>query len=452
MVTVAWFGNMDAITPDLIRQLRDGIGLTALIPDDYRVHHSGFRLAEELLERSPLADWPHRPTVSHHRAVYGLAADAAPVFAGIVGPAYDDTRLLRVMEEAARQGIEVWAHVGLWGYGGDIRPELGLVDDQGQPIAKEDEQWGVPMCPNDTVMRNWVAETLQAAVRQYGTPAIDLDHGHFPPLASFSGLFGCCCPRCAHQARAWGYDWEALLTALADLRRGVAGLGRAGFRRAAERAPDFASFLVEVSGNAALGDWFHFRVQSVTEHMRFITEAIHRVRGDDCPVDSHIFPPSIAFLSGQDLPQWETAVDRITPGWGPVVGWDECQLHSIGLWAERLCQWVPDLDEEEALHAVYRLLGYDALAMPATVAGLRAGQFNKAEVVAHEIRRAGACLSGSKPFLPPYRPIGLGPAEAEQWGDAVVGVGAAGLVTGGQLSPQVMHTMSAVVARLEGAN
>lgn len=445
MRTVAWFGNIDTITPDWIRQLRDGLGLTALIPDDYLVHHSGFRLPDELLARSPWRDWPSLPTTARHRQVFRLGPSAAPVFAGVVGPQYDDSRLLRLIEEATRQGVEVWAHIGLWGYGGDIVPELGFLDDQGLPIAEDDQQWGVPICPNAAPERAWVAESIQEAVRRYGVAAIDLDHGHFPPLASFTGLFGCCCPRCEAQARSWGYDWRALLTALADLRRGLSALTPARLRRMADSAADLPAFLVALSDNPSLREWFGFRVRTVNEHMRALSEVVHATKGSAFLVDSHLFPPSIAYLCGQEFKTWQDTVDRLTPGWGPVVGWDECQVHSMAAWALRLCRHVPGLTEEAALQVIYRLLGYDALAMPTAIAPLRAGRFPRGWVVAHEIRRAGELLSASKPFLPPYRPTDLPPGEAAALGDALLSVGAAGYVTGGLLGHDVMATMRSTI-------
>ena len=51
MRTVAWFGAIGSLLqPGVIHRLRDAIGLTAVIPDDYTPHHSGFRLPADVQE------------------------------------------------------------------------------------------------------------------------------------------------------------------------------------------------------------------------------------------------------------------------------------------------------------------------------------------------------------------------------------------------------------------
>ena len=441
MTTVAWFGPIEAITPEMIRRLRDGIGLTALIPDSHMVHHSGYRMPEDLLARSPLAMWQEQPGLGVHRKAVGLRSDASPVFPGIVGPRCDDSLFLKVIEQAGKLGVEVWAHAGLWGYGGDVFPNLALVDDLGKAIPEEYGCWGVPICPNNPEVRNWTAECLQYIVTHYDVKEIDVDHGHYPPPASIASLLGCCCSWCQAYARALGYDWEAMKAALSALRRRITGLEAAHFLRAIEFSYSLFDFLGYWGYDAALLDWYRFRTRSVTAHMAYLTRAVHDVVGDACPVDSHLFPPSVAFLAGQDFAEWEKAVDRLTPGWGPVVGWCEAQINTFIVWAAKLCQTVPDLDEAVALAAIYRLFGYDALNMPGSIAALQAGQFPKGSVWALEIRKAGALLSGSKPFLPPYRPVGLSALEAGEWAEAIKAVKAAGFVTGGDLSDETMKIM-----------
>ncbi len=445
MTTVAWFGGIEAITPDMIRRLRDGIGLTALIPDSHMVHHSGYRMPEDLLARSPLATWQKQPGLAAHRRAVGLRSDASPVFPGIVGPRYDDSLLLKVIEQASKLGVEVWAHAGLWGYGGDVFPELALVDECGKTIPEEYGGWGVPICPNNTAVRDWTAECLQYIVTHYDVKELDVDHGHYPPPASITSLLGCCCSWCQARAGALGYDWEPMKAALSGLRQRVASLRPADLKRAMDLSYSFFDFLGFFDCDSALLDWYRFRTRSVTEHMAYLTQAVHNAVGANCPVDSHLFPPSVAFLSGQDFPEWEQAVDRLTPGWGSVVGWGEAQTNTFIVWAEKLGQAMPDVDEAVILRAIYRFFGYDMLNMPGSVTALREGQFPKGKVWALEIRKAGALLSGNKPFFPPYRPIGVSEEDAAEWSEAIKAVGAAGFVTGGELSDETMKVMRAAL-------
>ncbi|MCZ7542978.1 MAG: hypothetical protein M5R40_05310 [Anaerolineae bacterium] len=447
MPIVAWFGSIDAMQPDMIRRLKDGIGLTAVIPDDYTPHHSGFRLPDDVLERGPIARWQDHPVrVERHRKTIGLGPNATPVFPGIAPPAYDDSKLLRLLDEAEKLGVEVWAHLGLWGYGGDIFPELALHDDQGNTIAEEYLYWGVPICPNNVAVRDWTAECLQYIARHYGFKAMDVDHGHFPPPASLASLFGCCCPRCAARARDLGYDFPAMVAALSDLRRRMSSLTLAHFKKAGGLAYNFFDFLSLLGHDTRLLDWFRFRSQVVAEHMAALTQAVHAAVGDACPVDSHLFPPAIAFLSGQDFPTWEGAVDRLTPGWGPVVGWVESQVNSFAVWARKLCAYVDGLDERTALTVIYRLFGYDQLPMPHTVAELVQDRMPVpgvpvAAILALEIEKAAARFSGAKPFLPPFRVQNLTLDELAQVGAVIKSVGAAGFVTGGNFSDDQLTAM-----------
>jgi hypothetical protein len=431
MPTTAWFGSIDSMNVDTIRRLRDQMGLTAVIPDDYTPHHSGFRMPKELLDRSPLAQWQSQPTVDAHRKTHGLSPQASPVFPGIVGPIYDDGRLLRLIEDCDRLGVEVWAHLGLWGYGGDIFPDLALQDDRGQTIPQEYAYWGVPICPNNTEVRDWTAECLQHIVTHYGVKGLDVDHGHYPPPASISSLFGCCCHHCHERARAWGYDWEAMLAALADLRLRFGQLDRDEFERVAGLSYSFLDFLGRLGYSSDLLDWFRFRSQSVTEHMRALTEAVHEVAGHTCPVDSHLFPPAIAFLSGQDMPSWQTAVDRLTPGWGAVVGWIESQANSFAVWARTLCRELEGLEEPTALQVIYRFFGYDALPMPSSGAELEAGSVPRAEILALEIAKAASLFGDATPFLPPFPMYQLTSDDRLVVGEAVQSAGATGFVTTG---------------------
>lgn len=441
MKTVAWFGSIDSMQDEAICRLRDGIGLTALIPDDYTPHHSGFRLPEDLLAASPLHHWQEQPGVDRHRRIIGLGPRATPVFPGVVTPPYDDAKLLRLIDRATRLGVDVWAHLGLWGYGGDVFPELGLVDDRGESIPEEYIHWGVPICPNNTAVRDWTGACLQYIARNYAVKEIDVDHGHFPPPASIASLFGCCCPHCQAKAAALGYDFPAMKDALATLRQRIRTLTLPQFKQAAGRSFSFVDFLAILGHDSLLLDWFNFRAQSVADHMASLTAAVHDAVGDACPVDSHLFPPAIAYLSGQDFAIWENAVDRLTPGWGDVVGWELSQANTFAIWAEKLCAHVTGLDEAMALTVIYRLFGYEQVAMPLTTTELRAGRIPVADVMGLEIQRAAAAFSGRKPFFAPYRPYGVPVEDVRRLGEIVRDCSPAGFVTGGNLDEATMRAM-----------
>jgi hypothetical protein len=270
---------------------------------------------------------------------------------------------------------------------------------------------------------------------------IDVDHGHYPPPASITSLFGCCCPRCEARATALGYDFTAMKAALGTLRRRMSSLTAGQLKRAADRSFSFLDLLGVLGHDPALLDWFKFRTQTVAEHMGALTAAVHAAVGDTCPVDSHLFPPAIAYLSGQDYATWEDSVDRLTPGWGAVVGWDLSQTNTFATWVRKLCSQVRSLDEATALAVIYRLFGYDRLAMPLSAAELSAGRFPVAQVMGLEIERAAASFSGRKPFFAPYRSYGFSLEDVRYLGEIVKTYSPAGFITGGNLDDATMAAM-----------
>lgn len=397
------FSEIYVFTKENLRNLRDYAGITAVIPDEYSTHHSGFRLPEELACGGPLAGWQkRREAVERHARVNNLKQGAWPVFPGIAGVT-DDSLLLKLIEEAGELGMEVWAHMGLWGYTGDILPEIGLVQFTGEPLPEEDLFWGFPLCPNNDELIAWEGECMAYAARNYNVAGIDSDHGHYSPAASLHSIFGCTCERCEDKAIRWGYDFNAIKRALKSLRDAFLSITEARFLEASGKAETFTDLLVRLADDEALLDWFRFREQTVTNHMSHLKQAVHNAAGDRCPLDSHYMPPSIALFSGQRMESWEKCIDRFTPGWGPVVGWDQTPALSIANIAKKLSAY-GQFPAEKILPELIRLFGYgDDGILPCDLKKLETIDYSKAAAFLHEIRLAKGQISPEIPFLPPFR-------------------------------------------------
>ena len=100
-----------------------------------------------------------------------------------------------------------------------------------------------------------------------------------------------------------------------------------------------------------------------------MTRAVLSLRaaaGPDAVFGSDVFAPSIALLGGHQYSAWESSVDFITGGstTSKVVGWARGVTSLAGEWAPALCDAVDGLEEAEALALIYRLFGYDDLALP----------------------------------------------------------------------------------------
>ncbi len=133
---IAWFCDLEALHENLgiLRLLRDEVGLTTLVPESHLSHTSGFTASAEVIAASPLEDWRDSSTLRLHRAAFHIAEPAFPVLPGVVG-GFDDTPLLRVIDECRRLGLEVWGHAGLWCYGGEVFPSLAARDLFGHTFA-----------------------------------------------------------------------------------------------------------------------------------------------------------------------------------------------------------------------------------------------------------------------------------------------------------------------------
>ena len=401
--TRAMFGEIYTFTQNNMKSVRDNLGITAVIPDEYTFHFSGFKLPPELTENGPLAGWRDRSReLARHQEVYSLSCDAWPVFPGIAGQC-DDRNLQILIEEADKLGMEVWGHIGLWGYCGDIMPEIGFKQVTGEPLQDSGLYWGNPLCPNNDELIKWTGDCLAYAASHYGIKAMDTDHGHFPPAVNLDGVFGCTCAFCAEKAARWGYDFDAMKGAVKKLKSAVSAVTSARFTLAAGKSENFLQFLVNLAEEDALNNWFAFRMHSVNNHMATLTHRVHKSVGNDCPVDSHYMPPSIAALSGQAIPGWEKTIDRFTPGWGAVVGWDQTPALSIAAIARRfnaVCGLSPSL----CLPELVRLFGYeDAGILPLDVDQLEALDYNINKAMLHEIRLAKTQLSEDMPSLFPFR-------------------------------------------------
>ena len=188
--------------PDLLPRLRDEIGLTTIMPESPICHTSGFRVSDELTRRDPFADWRTRGD-----AYPKIAEGIYPPVAGIVG-GFDDAPLLRLLESAQKAGIEVWGHIGLWSYGGDVYPEYAMRDIEDQPLDMRYRQWGIGLCPSRKEINDWTSDCLVYAAKRYNLDGYCVDHARYPAPANLHALFACGCAYCQRAATALGYDFS----------------------------------------------------------------------------------------------------------------------------------------------------------------------------------------------------------------------------------------------------
>jgi len=272
-----WFCSTEYVAEhlDALRKLKGEIGLTTIMPESSVCHTSGFRASEEIARRGPFEDWRSRAD-RWPRAKEGIY----PPVAGTAG-GFDDTPLLRVIEECRKVGIEIWGHIGLWSYGGDVFPEYAMVDLEDRPLDMRYKTWGIGLCPSRKRITDWTRECLVDVVRRYDIDGFDVDHARYPAPANVHSLFACGCPECRGEAERLGYDFPGMKAAMLRVRDRVNGLTADRVRRAADTGPGFWDVLSYLGEDRGVVDWLTFRCVLLAERMREFRDAVQAAAGPE---------------------------------------------------------------------------------------------------------------------------------------------------------------------------
>jgi hypothetical protein len=398
----AWFGDINIFDPEYLKRLKEIAGITGIIPDNYRIHLPGYHVSEEILDKSPFprgwTEWP----ASKRDVIAGGDVDIEyPVFAGIAVQT-DDAPVLRLLDDCNKLGLEVWGHIGLWGYSGNIFPEWGFVDVFNKTINEKLSPWQIPLCPSEERVRAFEAESITDVIKRYDFPAVNLDHGHFPPLVNIHGLMGCGCERCREKAALYGFNFEEMKDALEHFVKSFKLLTFKRLKSIYDNASSFVDCLSLMGVQQSLYDWFRFRTSLVSEHISDVTNRIFTKLNKKIPVDSHMMPPSIAHLCGQNIKKWAKSVEYVSAGWGSVVGWDAAQIYSFAALAEKIVEAVPETSESFALDFIYRIFGYEKLGLPHSVKELKSHKFDSYEIYKKEILLADALLQDDGRIMYPF--------------------------------------------------
>ena len=422
-----WFCSTEHVAeqPDVLKKLRDAIGLTTIMPESHICHTSGFRASEEIEARGPFEDWRSR-TELWPKAEQGIY----PPVAGTVG-GFDDTPLLRVIEMAREAGIEIWGHLGLWCYGGNVFPEYAMEDVEGRPLDMRYLRWGIGLCPSRRSINDWTRDCLVDVVGRYDVDGFCVDHARYPMPANLSSLAGCGCGSCQEAAEELGYDFPRMAEALLALRNRIRNLSRADVVRLADCPLGFWDLVAYLGEDAAILDWFRFRAALLADRMGGFRQAVRAASGDETVFGSDVFAPSIALLGGHDYPAWAKGADYLTGGSsaGGVVGWATAVTSVATEWAPALCRTVSGLQEAEALRLVYRLFGYHDLDLPLTVQEIQDGPLPLETIYAREVAKLRTLSGRSLPLYPPVSAQG-GPERVRELCRAVVDNGCDGAMLG----------------------
>lgn len=418
-----WFCQTEYVAqhPESLQRLKDAVGLTTIMPESPVCHTSGFSLSEELARRGPFEDWRRRLD-AWPRGAEGVY----PPVAGIVS-GFDDTPLLRLIEACKTAGIEVWGHIGLWSYGGDVYPEFALRDLEGRPLDRRYQQWGIGLCPSRKEVNEWTRDCLVEAMQRYAVDGFDVDHARYPAPANVHSLTACGCPACQEEAARLGYDFAAMRRGVLALRRRLERLTPADVRALASGRPGLLDSLGILAQDGSVLDWVRFRAHLLAERMAEFRAAVQQAGGRDKLFGSDVFPPSTALLGGHWYNKWEEATDFLTGGssHGGVVGWATGVTNLAAEWTAALCRHGQGLAERQVLPLLWRMFGVEDLDLPMTAAAAAGGPLPIAALYEREVARLKAQTSGAVPLYPPVS-AGAAPELVREMGAAVAGHGCDG--------------------------
>ncbi len=433
-----WFCHTEQLAdhPEQLSRLKDEIGLTTVMPESPICHTSGFRASPQLAARGPFEDWRDRSDV-WPKAAEGIF----PPVAGVIG-GFDDSPLLKVLDAAKAAGIEVWGHIGLWSYGGDVYPEHALQTMDGDPIDAAYKQWGVGLCPSRESINSWTADGLVDIARRYDVDGFCVDHARYPQPASPSAL-GCCgCASCVKDGQGMGYDVASLHEALRDSVRRLRVVDTGLLRRLEQTQLTSAELLDQLGVSAELTEWFRMRSSLLQNQMQRFRERVREV-DPSMIFGSDVFAPSISLYGGHDLAGWEASTDYITGGSsaGGVVGWATAATNAAYEWSRALAA-VSEPTEEDWLPVTLKVLGIDDLDVPRDTVSLEQARDLPIEALyERELELLAKQTTGQVPLYPPVS-AGGDPVRTRRLCEAIVAHGGHGSMM--TLAPGRPETLEAI--------
>ena len=407
---VIWFCDLDTAVGRLetLGELQGRCGLTTVVPESTVTHTSGFMPSKSLAAAAPFASWRSNPRLKRHRELFGTRETSFPPLPGVVG-GFDDTPLLRLIDECRRLGLEVWGHAGLWCYGADLYPEFAAQHLLGADVPDTTIKYGQGFCPTNPDLAGWVRASLAEAARTYELDGFFLDHARYPAPADLFTWWTCACQHCEDAIGAMGLDLEDVRRSL----RGASATIRRDMPRWADRRAPVLPELLE--RHSVLLAWLSTRSRLLANSFASIADAIRAASRRPILVGSDVYPPSIAFLGGHSYSDWARGADFLTGGFGARIGWGTAGPVTRQAVAEAV-EGVLGRRVPERMHQLAaELLGWDS----------PAGD-DPADVLCHEV----ATLAAREIARPTYVPVrGIGDAaQLKRVCDSILAAGFEGAV------------------------
>ena len=229
------------------------------------------------------------------------------------------------------------------------------------------------------------------------------------------GMFLCTCDHCASVAQELGYDMTRMMAALREARERLAGMPADRLVAIMAHTAGFGDVLQALGAGPGVVDWFAFRAELLLRSLKRFREAVRAAAGKDFVFGVDTYPASLSLYVGHQHSRWAECSDFASPLVSHV---DIFVTQALAEWAGFLQGLVPGLGESDALDIIYRVVGYDGLEMPRSVAqfalGEPDGEFRHVPLV----DLVGLDLDKARLYLPetiPSYPIIQGGGAPHDW-------------------------------------
>ena len=178
-------------------------------------------------------------------------------------------------------------------------------DPDGHPLI-----WFGSGCPNEPALRQAHLHHIRTVAESGAFAGFMLDGIRFASPNAGDAFFTCFCPRCAAQADALGYDFDAMRRDVSALRHWCRSADASPL--AADPDSLLAPLLIRWPGVA---EWLRFREACVRDHVAEVRAAVDHLnaRGAQFQLGAYLFAPLLAPWVGQDYPALAPLLDVISP-------------------------------------------------------------------------------------------------------------------------------------------
>jgi hypothetical protein len=180
--------------------------------------------------------------------------------------------------------------------------------------------------------------------------------------------------------------------AMLRLDAGLRSLTADRVRRVAAQGYTLGDFLQSVDRGHDILAWLEFRAAAFTDTFGAVNRAIRDATNGRCKFIIDTLNPTFMALVGHDFKQF---VGKASDAFYPMAWIDYHYMSVVASWANTLTGLVDGLDEETALAAVYRFVGWDDIDLPRKrIADLYIGATNKEHKTPDFYKRFGKYVGG----------------------------------------------------------